>query len=146
MSAGTATTIPDAVEAYVRFWETLTPDSLDRLEELAAPDVRFSDPFNDVRGLAGFRAVFEDMFHRVSEPRFRVTGRAVDGDLCFLRWEFTFRGSGRDWRIDGVSELRFDASGRVVSHVDHWDAAGQLYERLPIIGTVLRFLRRRLSA
>ncbi len=146
MSDDAVTTMMDAVDAYVRFWETLSPASLGRLEEVASPDVRFTDPFNDVRGLAGFRSVFDDMFRRVSEPCFRVTGRAVDGDLCFLRWEFTFRGRGRDWRIDGVSEVRFDASGRVLSHVDHWDAAGQFYESLPVIGAVLRFLRRRVAA
>ena len=136
----------EAVEAYVRFWETLSPAALDSLAEIASPDVRFQDPFNDVRGLAGFRAVFDDMFHRVSEPRFRVTGRAAQDDLCFLRWQFSFSNRGRDWRIDGVSEIRFGADGLVVSHVDYWDAAGQLYERLPVIGWVLRRLRRRLAA
>lgn len=135
-----------AVDAYVRFWETLSPDSLQRMDELADPEVHFQDPFNDVRGLAGFRAVFEDMFQRVSEPRFRVTSRADEGALCFLRWDFTFRRGSRDWRITGVSEVRFDASGRVLSHIDHWDAASQLYERFPIIGWVLRRLRRRLAA
>ena len=86
------------------------------------------------------------MFQRVSDPRFRVTSRAHDGALCFLRWDFTFRRGQRDWRIAGVSEVRFDPSGRVVSHIDHWDAASQLYERLPVIGWVLRRLRGRLEA
>ncbi len=142
----TPTVSAASVEAYVRFWETLSPDSLDRLAEMASVDVRFKDPFNDVQGLTAFRAVFDDMFLRVAEPRFRVTGRAVEGDLCFLRWEMTFRSSNRDWLIDGVSEVRFGADGRVVSHVDHWDAASQVYERLPVIGWVLRRLRRRLAA
>ena len=136
----------EAVDAYVRFWETLSPESLNRLEEIAAPDIRFTDPFNDVQGLAGFRAVFDDMFHRVSEPRFRVTSRALGDDTCFLRWDFTFRNHNREWLIIGVSEVRFDESGRVVSHVDHWDAASQLYERLPVVGAVLRLIRKRLAA
>lgn len=136
----------EAVDDYVRFWETLSPDSLHRLDELADPDVHFLDPFNDVRGVAAFRAVFEDMFQRVSEPRFRVTSRAHDGALCFLRWDFTFRWGSQDWFIAGVSEVRFNPSGRVVSHIDHWDAASQLYERFPVIGWVLKKLRRRLAA
>ncbi len=144
----TDTTVPtaEALEAYVRFWETLTPESLERLGDLAAPEVRFSDPFNDVQGLDGFRAVFDDMFARVLEPHFQVTDRALGEEACFLRWRFTFRSRSRGWRIDGVSEVRFDAAGRVLSHVDHWDAARQLYEHLPGIGPILRLLRRRLAA
>ncbi len=135
-----------AAERYIRFWETLSPESLGSLSEIAASDIRFSDPFNDVSGLAGFRAVFEDMFQRVTEPQFRVAAHAINGDLCFLRWIFTFQNGGREWRIEGVSEVRFDPSGRAIEHIDHWDAAGQLYERLPVLGAVLRRLRRRLSA
>jgi len=136
----------DAAERYIRFWETLSPESLSQLSEVAGPDIHFSDPFNDVSGLAGFQAVFEDMFQRVTKPRFQVTAHATNGDLCFLRWVFTFQRGGREWRIQGVSEVRFDTSGRAIEHIDHWDAAGQLYERLPVLGAVLRRLRRRLSA
>jgi hypothetical protein len=132
-----------AAEAYIRFWETLSPDSLERLSEIAAPNIRFADPFNDVQGLDRFRAVFDDMFRRVGTPRFRVTDHATSGDLSFLKWVFTFRGGGRDWRIEGVSEIRFDEAGLVIEHIDHWDAAGQLYERLPVLGAILRMIRRR---
>lgn len=136
----------DAAERYIQFWETLSPESLGRLSEIASPDIRFADPFNDIRGHAGFRAVFDDMFQRVAEPLFRVTAHAINGDLCFLRWVFTFQSSGREWRIEGVSEVRFDPSGLAIEHIDHWDAAGQLYERLPVLGAVLRRLRRKFSA
>jgi len=136
----------EAAEAYIRFWESLSPDSLGRLAEIAAPEIHFSDPFNDVRGLDAFRTVFDDMFRRVSEPRFQVTGHAIDGNLCFLRWVLTFRTGRRERRIDGVSEIRFDGSGLAIEHVDHWDAAGQLYERIPVLGAILRMIRRRLAA
>ena len=139
--------IDDAIEAYVAFFEELTPGSLDLLETLCTPDVRFRDPFNDVRGLAAMRRVFEKMFEDVREPRFVVTDRAVSGQVCYLRWEFTFlqpRG-GAPWRILGMTEVHFDESGRVAAHLDHWDSGSQLYARLPVLGTMVRWVRRRLS-
>jgi hypothetical protein len=30
-------------------------------------------------------------------------------------------------------------------HLDHWDAAAQVYEQIPLLGSVLRVLRRKLS-
>jgi hypothetical protein len=41
--------------------------------------------------------------------------------------------------------VRLDPEGRVVEHSDYWDAAEQLYGRLPLSGVVLRAIRRRLQ-
>lgn len=48
--------------------------------------------------------------------------------------------------VRGVSHLRFDAQGRVCSHRDYWDTAEELYARFALIGPVMRWLARRLSA
>ncbi len=45
--------------------------------------------------------------------------------------------------IDGMSEIRFRADGRVAEHLDHWDAAEQLYERVPVLGTLIRLVKRK---
>jgi hypothetical protein len=60
----------------------------------------------------------------------------------------TFRPKGKPetWTIDGMSDLAFAADGRVRSHVDHWDAASQLYEKVGGLGWLMRFLKSRLKA
>ena len=136
----------DAAAAYAAFFESLTPARLGELEALCAPSVRFRDPFNEVHGVAAFRAVLATMFADLEAPRFAVGDRACSGRVCYLRWSFTARTRGRPLSIEGMSEVHFDASGRVLAHVDHWDAASQLYERLPLLGPVLRLVRRRLAA
>lgn len=136
----------DPFSAYVEFFETVTPETLGRLDALVAPDVRFRDPFNDVTGPAAMRRVFEDMFARFDGPRFVVTDRAYSADRCYVRWRFTARDGGRDWAIDGVSEIAVDGEGRIVEHIDHWDAASQVYEKLPLVGPLVRFIRRRAAA
>jgi len=47
--------------------------------------------------------------------------------------------------IHGASHLRFDAAGRIAYHRDYWDAASELYAKLPLIGPVMRYLQRRLG-
>jgi hypothetical protein len=44
-----------------------------------------------------------------------------------------------------MTEVHFDQSGKVAAHLDHWDAASQLYEHVPLLGGVLRIIRRRLA-
>lgn len=37
--------------------------------------------------------------------------------------------------------MLFDDSGKVIEHIDYWDAGGQVYERLPLLGSILRQVR-----
>lgn len=136
----------DAVTRYVAFFETLSPASLGRLGEVFDDDARFVDPFNDVRGQAAIRGVFEHMFATCADPRFFVDERCQSAGACYLRWHFEYGPSARRRRIDGVSRVQFGAHGRAVDHRDYWDAAGQLYEQIPLVGWLLRRLRRRLGA
>ena len=136
----------DKVDDYVRFFEALTPETIEDLEKVATPDVRFRDPFNDVIGLPAMRAVLAHMFEQVDAPRFEITHRARDGDVAFIRWRFTGRLkalSNRQWDVIGMSELRLAPDGRIAAHIDHWDAAAQFYADLPLIGPIIRLLQRR---
>ena len=134
------------VDALVRFYETLSPDALAHIGEIYAADAHFADPFNAVRGREAIARIFAHMFATVDAPRFVVTGRFVDRDRTMLAWDFHLRLRGRDTLIRGATELRFDADGRVVEHRDHWDPAAGIYERLPLLGAPLRWLRTRLAA
>ncbi len=139
--------IAAAADAYVRFWQSL-PAGLDAIGTVMTRDVRFRDPFHDVQGIDRVRAVFDSAYRPIREIGVEVTDRAFSGPVCYLRWSFSFRvgrGAGRPWRIEGMSEIHFTADGRATLHIDHWDAAGQFYERLPVIGWLLRSIRRRIG-
>lgn len=135
------------VDRIVGFYESLTPMSLSAIESLYCDDARFKDPFNDVRGVQAIRGVFEHMFRSLEQPRFVVTNRLLDGHQCFLVWEFHFRfradRTERAQVIHGGSLLVLGEDGRITLHRDYWDAAEELYEKIPLVGTAMRWLRRR---
>ncbi|WP_119168088.1 nuclear transport factor 2 family protein [Algihabitans albus] len=137
----------EALRRYAKVFEDLTPDTLDDLGALVGDDVRFVDPFNELRGREAFLGVFREMFDRLQEPGFTVSDVALGQEAGYLRWRMTFRtkSGGRAWQIDGMSELRFGADDRVSQHLDHWDAGGQFYAKLPLLGWLIGQVRRRLS-
>ena len=141
-------TMSSPTATVVAFFETLTPATLPTMASVYSDDARFIDPFNDVTGQPAIRAVFEHMFATLDEPRFEVIEAMTEGDQCFLVWNFHFRRRGRTaaGSIHGASHLRFASDGRVVLHRDYWDAAQQVYEGVPVLGAVMRWLRHRLSA
>ena len=130
----------------VNFFETLSPQSLERLGDFYAPDARFKDPFNDVVGIAAITGIFRHMFDTVDSPRFEVTTRLLTGREAMLGWDFYLRLRGRPRVIRGVTHLGFDADGRVCRHRDYWDPAEELYEHLPLLGSLMRWLKKRLAS
>lgn len=133
-----------AIAAFVTFFEQLKPEDLARLDRFYTEDAFFKDPFNEVRGLAAIRAIFAHMFDSLEAPRFRVLDVVAQDAQCFLTWDFDFALRGRPQRIHGASHLRLAEDGRVAYHCDYWDAAEQLWEKVPLLGAVLRWLRGRL--
>jgi steroid Delta-isomerase len=137
------------VERIVALFEQLAPADLPRLQLFYAADARFKDPFNDVQGVPAIERVFAHMFDALDEPRFVVHEALADGDQCFLTWEFRFRFKGRAQPLQtvrGATHLRWDAQGRIELHRDYWDAAEELYEKLPLLGPAMRWLRRRAAS
>ena len=134
--------------AYVAFLEALTAARLPELSAYLAPQARFVDPFNDVTGREAVIRVFTKIFEDLTEVDFAGRDLACSEGACFFAWTLRgrLRGSGRAITFEGVTELRLDDQGRIAAHIDHWDAASQLYARVPILGSLLAVLRRRLGA
>lgn len=138
-----------ALDRIVLAFETLTPASVETMDVLYAPDARFKDPFNEVQGLGAIQRIFRDMFEHTEQPRFVITERIEQGAQCFLTWEFRFAFKsyqrGQEQCVRGGSHLVLDNDGRIVMHRDYWDAAEELYEKLPLIGALMRWLKRKVA-
>ena len=137
------------VSAIVTFFETLTPESVAELGQVYHAQARFKDPFNDVVGVPAIAGIFQHMFVTLKTPRFVVTQQVLQGPQCFLTWEFRFYfrgfGSGTEQVILGASHLVLSNAGLITQHRDYWDAAEELYEKLPLLGSLMRWLKRRAS-
>lgn len=149
--------IPNGVQRYIAFMTTLSPESLALLADIATEDIHFRDPFNDVRGLEHFRRCLVDMLEQLAELQIDVshvaalqptTPDAQGSNQYVLYWTFggqLLKLGRRAWQVSGTSVITLAADGRVSEHLDYWDAAGGLYESVPILGALMRFLRRRLA-
>jgi steroid delta-isomerase len=137
------------VAAVIGLFEALQPADLARLDSVYTPDATFKDPFNEVCGVPAIRGVFEHMYASLDTPRFVVREAIAQGDQCFLVWDFLFcfrRQGTAPQCIRGGTHLRFAPDGRVAMHRDYWDAAEELYEKLPVVGGLMRWLKRRANA
>ncbi len=137
----------DLVKKLVHYWENLTPEDVERIDRIYDESAAFQDPFNSVQGLSALKHIFNDMFVRLHEPTFVVTSTIQEDNRVLLVWDFGFciKSLNPTMRrnIHGTSLITFDTNGLVKSHRDYWDVAGELYEQLPIVGSLMRWLKKR---
>ena len=130
------------VDAFTR----LSPERIGQLGEIYCPAARFVDPFNDVQGLDEIQRIFRHMYQTLDAPHFDVRQCIEQGADCVLLWDFSFRfrtsRKAVTQRLPGASHLRLDATGLIQLHRDYWDPAQGIYEKLPVLGILMRALRR----
>ena len=136
----------ERIDVIAAWFESLSPQTLSTIGTIYAQDAHFVDPFNDVHGLPAITHIYAHMFQTLEQPRFTILRRVVQGADAFLVWRFDGALRGRAFAIEGATALRLDAQGRIAAHQDYWDPASQVYERIPLLGAVLRRLRRKMSA
>ena len=138
-----------ALQRVVYFFEHLQPNDVAHLAQLYTTDAQFKDPFNDVQGLAAIERIFTHMFEALDAPRFVITQQVLNDAQCFVTWDFFFSvprmNKGATQIIRGATHfvLREEAGvWRVAVHRDYWDAAEELYEKLPVVGSLMRWLKK----
>jgi steroid Delta-isomerase len=133
------------LDRIIRFFESISPENTGTLAGLYSADAYFKDPFNEVSGHAEIIAIFDHMFRKADEPHFRISHSILQDDDAFILWDFSFRIKGTRTRqsIHGSSHLRFGDDGKVEYHRDYWDPAEELYEKIPVLGSLMRLLKHR---
>jgi hypothetical protein len=120
---------------------------LGQLNNWYNPQARFKDPFNTVQGVSAIEQIFLHMYESLDNPHFVITGQVVDGHQAFLTWDFKFRFKRFDTTtqqvVRGTTHLVLDDQMLITLHRDYWDAAEELYEKLPWVGGLMRWLKKR---
>lgn len=140
----------EALARFAAFFSSFVPDRVDRmLDATYAPDVYFNDTLKVVRGSAALKHHLRDSAAAIEDCRVTIEDntRTAAGEYL-IRWRMMirfkqFRRGVDTWTV-GVSHLRFAADGRVVYHQDYWNAADGLYEHIPLLGSLIRLIKRRL--
>ncbi len=134
------------VRRLIDFFEHITRDTVSDMGKHYAPNAYFKDPFNEVNGLKHIEHIFSGMFEQVDKPRFVVHTAFESGNQVFLAWDFLFEmkrfKKGELQKCRGSSHLQLNQQGLVESHRDYWDTAEELYEKIPVLGGLMRWLKK----
>ena len=130
------------ISDFIKLISTFDSESLRDLPEIYSPTIEFEDPINTVQGLDNLCLVFEDLLKVFSEIEIQVKGTSSTDHTAFVRWLMTYRFRKKKYSIDGVTHLKFDSSGLICKHKDYWDASFPLYGTFPMLGSLMRGIKK----
>jgi len=130
------------------FYAEFNQAGLWQLSELYAEDCVFRDPVHEVKGLDGLIQYFDRMAASLNFCRFEFHSQIEQENRAILIWTMYFSHSrlnkGATLALDGVSELRF-ANGKIQFHRDYYDLGAMLYEQLPLLGKLIKFIKSKIA-
>jgi hypothetical protein len=140
----------EALERFRRFFSDMTPARVEaEAPTVYAEDAILHDTLVTHRGLGAIMPYLRKTAERASGVRVTVDQVLREGPDFYLRWTMDITWSafqkGRTTRSVGMSQLRFDPRGRVVLHHDFWDAGSAFFAHLPVVGPLIRWIKRRVA-
>ncbi|EOD81196.1 putative transcriptional regulator [Grimontia indica] len=143
-----ATSQSDTLDRFISVYTSLRKDNLNSLDEIYSEDVVFEDPAHRIEGYGNLSRYFESMYTNVTDCRFDIHDHAVNGDVAFISWTMTLSHpkleGGAERAVKGCTRLVLK-EGRVVVHRDYFDLGEMLYEALPVLGSAVKMIKKRLG-
>ena len=133
-------------QKITNFFSNLSAATINLVDEFYAPDAEFSDPVVNLRGRDAIRAYYGGLYAAVKSIHFNFSKLLTDQDTVAAFWTMTLEAPklnrGRPVVLPGVSHIRFDpASGKAAYHRDYFDMGAFVYEHVPLLGTIIRYVK-----
>ena len=134
----------------IDFFKTLDKDHLDLVDRFYDKNVVFQDPVHTLNGSEAVRKYYAGLYGNVDAIRFEYSKQLEDKDTVVLAWRMYLKtpaiDSGRELTVDGTSVITFGGTeGKAIAHRDYFDMGEFVYERVPILKSVIRYIKGRMA-
>lgn len=120
------------------------------IAEFYAPDAEFQDPIHKLKGVKAIEAYYAGLYKNVDSIRFEYKNSSEADNFVTLEWTMRLRtpslNSGKEVTLDGTSLIKFDPkSGMVTHHRDYFDMGEFIYERVPLLRSVIGYIKSKMK-
>jgi len=114
-----------------------------------ARDAYLNDTLVTHRGAAEIEKYFLKTSRAMESYNVTIDEVVKSGPNHYFRWTMVFQakalGQGKPIHSVGISQVRFDESGKVAFQQDFWDSGKNLFGQAPVAGAVIGFIRKQLE-
>lgn len=137
--------VRETLDRFKQLFNNLCAGNMAELASVYGKNVRFTDPFASVCGIDELTEYFDGAYANVISCGFEFGDPVINGEDVCIPWVMHLKHKrirkGKAVNVDGISQLVI-RNGRVISHRDYFDVGQLLYENLPVMGGVIRWIRK----
>jgi len=131
------------VEKFKSLYNELNASNISLVETLYDDNVTFIDPFHEIHGLTKLSNYFAELYKNVQDCEFEFgeTYSKTSSALIVWNMKFRHRSLSKDIiEVPGSTQIRFDE--KIYFHRDYFDAGKMVYENIPVVGSVIKYIKR----
>lgn len=137
------------LDKFLDTYTKLNKDNLELLMEIYADDIVFIDPAHKIEGLNNLHQYFKTLYQNVTSIDFSFTSELKKDNEAYVQWEMRFTHpklkNGKALTVPGITYLRSNTEGKVSYHHDFFDLGSMLYEHIPLLGRIVKGIKRRIG-
>lgn len=135
------------IDRFKQFFSPFSREKLPGIAAVYADTVVFRDPVQQLHGLDALRENFQDLTRHLDYCQFDYLDETIGDGVAFITWDMVFRhrylAGGKQLRVRGISHAKFH--DYVYYHEDFYDMGAMLYDNVPVLGGMTRWLKRRMQ-
>lgn len=135
---------PSWLENFVEVYQQLSTDNLALLASIYHQDVVFIDPMHQLTGFTHLNHYFSQLYQNLTTCRFVIKTVLLDEEQAVIFWQMTYQhpklNGGNPVTVEGNSHIK-GQDNKVIYHRDYLDLGAMLYEQLPLLGRVIKWIK-----
>jgi hypothetical protein len=150
VSVGLSANAADNEAKAQQFFQKFDKDHVALVDDFYDKNVEFQDPVHSLKGVAAVREYYRNLYKNVDSIRFEFSPGAATDDRVILVWRMFLKSAslngGKEFSVDGTSVIRFGGpEGKAVYHRDYFDMGEFVYERIPLLKSVIHFIKDKMA-
>lgn len=143
---GTEQVYPNWLAQFLKTYQALQVNNLHLLNDVYANEVVFQDPMHQLNGINELQSYFENLYKNLQQCEFSIERVIYSEKQASVYWQMRYQhqklNAGQQVVVQGNSLLKSDGN-LVVYHRDYLDLGQMLYEQLPLLGRLIKWLKAR---
>ena len=137
------------IDRFELLYSNFDKQALNILNDVYSPNILFVDPVSEHRGLNAVHEYFANLVNNTKHCECTIINKLTTNENVVVMWKMQFSHpsikSGALVEVDGISHLTIK-DDRVTYHRDFYDMGQMIYEHLPLLGSVVKTIKKRMSA
>ncbi len=135
------------LNSFKAFYQNSGELHLEQIDALYTQDIEFRDPLHTILGILALKSYMKNLYANSRDIRFEYTDEFSGENWATISWLMHFRhpslAGGKLISVRGITQIRF--TDRIFYHEDFYDLGAMIYQHVPVLGGIIRFINQRIG-